>query len=118
MQSETEIKKKVMRRVYGIYTLRTLAKPEVRLLTLGVVTLVLTFSVSVKNVFSNALAAFSTPGGFLQYVLNALVSTEVSIKILAILFIVLIVFAVRDFCVLCITMGVATLGKQEQRQRG
>lgn len=112
MKSEEQIKNTIMRCVYGVYVLRLLQEPRTHFIGLGVALFVLGLSVSIKDIVFNMLAAARTPSGFLYYITDALVTTEFVVQVLAGLAAVLLVFAVRDICVFCVTNNVFSLDKQ------
>src|SRR6185295_825181 len=55
MQTELELRKKIMRRVYGVYVMRQVMKPSSRFAILTLTLLAIASSVSMPNVIANAL---------------------------------------------------------------
>lgn len=80
MHTEQELRKKIMRRVYGIYIVRQLTSPLMRFAVLATVFFAIASSVSLPHVFQNALTVSSIPG-FVTFWTVALVSTTVAVKV-------------------------------------
>ena len=91
MKTETELRSKIMRRVYGVYIMRQLSSPAIRIFALGVVALALKSLISLTSVFQN-MSHTSGVSGFLYYAYSAFIGTHlpVQLAVLAGIFIVLI----------------------------
>lgn len=70
-----------MRQVWGIYILRQLTSPALRLGALCVIAVALVSSVSIKNVLANAVAT-SGLSGLARFSLYAVLDTTVFVQIL------------------------------------
>ena len=66
-----------MRRVYGIYYMRQLLRPEVRLTAFLSILLVITSSVSMPNIIRNA----EHSSNFLRYLLSSLTTTTLYVQL-------------------------------------
>ena len=76
MKTEQQLRKAIMRRVYGIYLMRQAMRPEVRLTAFLSVLLVVASSVSMPNVIANALHT----SNFLGFAVAALTGTTVYVQ--------------------------------------
>lgn len=113
--TDTAFRKKLMRRIYGVYFARALMKPRSHFLGSAAVLVALAAFVSIKDIFQNALAAAATPGGFLHYALDAFMSTDAVVLILTIIAAAFVFFAARDACLYCLSAGSVLLKKQTHR---
>jgi len=95
MQTEHELKKRIMRRVYGVYVLRRVTNPVLRAGVLAVVLFALSRIISIQDVFANAL---STNGlnGFVNFVYSAVTTTETQVLLLASISIALALWFIAD----------------------
>jgi len=81
MKTEQELRKKIMRRVYGVYVLRQVTSPFLRAAVFGIALIALFQFVSVKNVLANALQT-SGFSGLTNFLYSAVISTEPSVLVL------------------------------------
>jgi hypothetical protein len=95
MKSEQELRRKIMRRVWGMYALRQLTSPRVRLALFGVALFVLLSSVSFTHVFQNILNTNSLPG-FVNFWLVAVAHTSAIVQIFGTLALMLMLWTLRD----------------------
>lgn len=112
METEKELTQKIMRRVHMVYVLRQALRPRTRYIGLGVIALIITASVSLKDIAANALSAASSYQGFLHYVADALITTEVFVQVAALCFLALTTLAIRDICLYCITTSLMLVRKR------
>ena len=79
MKTDAQIRKYVMRRVYFMYCTRAVCKPVPRTAIFAILFLALVGSVSIVNVFTNAL---STEGvsGFMNFLVTAFIDTNVVVQ--------------------------------------
>lgn len=113
--TDTAFRKKLMRRIYGVYFARAFMKPRTHFLGSAALLLVLAAFISVKDIAKNALAASATPDGFIQYTLDAFMSADTIVLILTVLAAAFVLFAVRDACLYCLSTGSVLLKKQTRR---
>lgn len=113
MEAGSTLRGKVMRRIYVLYVMRVLSRPKTRLFGVSLAALVLFATVSIKDVFTNALSASSSLDGFLYYMLDALISTEALVRIVALIFGTLFILALRDACFYC---AAASIGFVRRRR--
>ncbi len=95
MQTEQELRSKIMRRVYGVYVLRQLTSPMARFIALAVLFFAVASSVSLPHVFANALHVSSIPG-FVNFWAVALASTTLVVQLCSVLVVAVIVWTLRD----------------------
>ena len=94
MKTDLELRNSIMRRVWGIYLMRQLANPALRLVVLAASVVAVVSSVSVKNVFENALRT-SGVSGLANFSLTALLNTSLAVQVsLALMTLVVLWFAV------------------------
>lgn len=93
MKSDALIRGNIMRRVWGVYVLRTLTAPSGRLVVDAVAVFAVAFSVSLKNVAANALSSATSLASFSAFALDAFFSTELAVQGLAVV-IALITFSI------------------------
>lgn len=72
MKSESQLRKSIMRRVWGVYLMRRFAAPTTRVIVFLAICLAIASSVSMPNVIENTLHASNA----LVYVLSALAGTK------------------------------------------
>lgn len=77
MKSDVQLKKSIMRRVYGVYAVRKLTSPTARMAAFFIICLAVASSVSMPNVIANTIHA----SNMLAYVLSALAGTKVYIQL-------------------------------------
>lgn len=94
MVSEQELRKKIMRRVYGVYWLRQVTSVQARIGAFAVLLFALASSVSLPDVVANALHAQGL-SGIMHFVVVALTdtTTPVQLSVLGVSLIVLWSFA-------------------------
>ncbi len=76
-----------MRRVYGIYLMRTLGKPTVRLGAFAAILLAITSSVSMPNIIHNALHSSNIVGFTLAAVSNTTMYVQLGVLLVGLLLI-------------------------------
>lgn len=84
-----------MRRVWGVYLIRQVTSPALRLFAIAALSLGLVSSVSMKHVIENALSA-SGPVGFARFSLSAVVHTSVPVQLMLTLALILVVWYCID----------------------
>src|SRR3989344_4716283 len=82
MKSEQEMRSYVMRRVYGLYILRQVARPAVRLTILACAFFGIAVSVSLSSVFQNLVNTGDTLA-FLRLAIDAFVKTDFMVQLSA-----------------------------------
>lgn len=112
MEREQELTQKIMRRVHTLYVLRQALRPRTRYFGLGIIALLITASVSLKDIAANALSAASSYERFFYYVADALVTTEVFVQVAMLFFLVLVALSIRDICLYCVTAGFTLVRKR------
>ncbi len=80
MMSDQELRKKIMRRVWGIYVMRQLTSPAVRVGVVVGALLVFISSVSVGNVIANALHISSIPA-LVNFFVVAAANTTLAVQL-------------------------------------
>lgn len=98
MMSDQELKNTIMRRVWGMYLLRQLTSPAMRLGVFAVALFALVSSVSFTHVFKNVLNVSSFPG-FVNFWLVAVAHTTAIVQIFGTIALALMLWTVRDIFV-------------------
>jgi len=107
----TDLKKRIMRRVYAVWFLRSVAPllgAEIVLLV-GVAAGVLTH-ISVRHILLNALAASEGGRSFVQFFIDNFLVKSIQSRLLLALYLVLAAFFIRDLS--------SVLGRLRQAGRG
>ncbi|XKT74558.1 MAG: hypothetical protein ACJKTH_00480 [Patescibacteria group bacterium UBA2163] len=94
--SNNHIKRKVMMRVYGVYMLRQVTRLEVRVAALMVLIGAVLFSVSLSDIFANAISTMTSFDRFFSYAADALLSTEVAVQLAMLAVAVITLWLMRD----------------------
>lgn len=84
-----------MQRVWGVYILRQLTSPALRLGVMGMTAIALVSSVSIKSVVANALAT-SGLSGLARFSLYAVLDTSLFVQVMLALAFVLLVWFIVD----------------------
>lgn len=95
MKVEKQITEGIMRRVYGVYFMRQLSHPMVRITALFLLAFSLRELVWVSNVIEN----MSHKNGvieFIQYGVSAFVSTEFAVQLVMLLGAFIIAYSIKD----------------------
>jgi hypothetical protein len=77
MKTEQQMRKAIMRRVYGVYLMRQLGRPITRVTAFFAICLAITSSVSMPNVIANALHS----SDFASFVFTALANTKSAVQL-------------------------------------
>ncbi|TAK58408.1 hypothetical protein EPO14_03605 [Patescibacteria group bacterium] len=80
MDRDQELRKRIMRRVYGLYVVRQLTSPMVRFAALATVFFALASSVSLPHVVQNALNVEGI-SGLINFVVVAIVGTTLVVQL-------------------------------------
>lgn len=80
MVSEQELRKKIMRRVYGVYLFRQVTSVQARIAAFAVLLFALASSVSLPDVIANALHAEGLVG-IMRFVVVALTDTTTPVQL-------------------------------------
>lgn len=95
MKTELQLRDTIMRRVWGIYVLRQMTSPVLRLGVMGVVAFALVSSVSMKHIVANALAT-SGLSGLARFSLYAVLDTTLFVQVLLLLAFALLMWFIVD----------------------
>lgn len=99
----TKMKNRIMRRVHAVYAARLLMRPETHAVGMALVVFYVAAHVSLADIAVNTLSASTSVVGLFNYVLDALMTTEVPVQLGALLFGAFAILAVRDICLLCVS---------------
>jgi hypothetical protein len=92
MKTELQMRKSIMRRVYGVYLVRQFSRPVARIAAFFALCTVVTSSVSMPNVIANTLHSSNA----LAYAITALAGTKSFIQVGVLLAGILVVWTVAD----------------------
>lgn len=100
METDNKIRGRVMRRVWGVYMLRTCMRAEARVAAFTALVLGVASFVSVGDIVSNTVSASSSFNQFTAYAMSALTTTEIGVQLSLIFALFLCALFVRDAMVL------------------
>ena len=83
MATDAQIRRRVMRRVYTMYYMRLVSKPVPRAAIFAVLFFAMIGSISIVNVFANAINTSSLAGLF-NFVVSAFANTSATVQFLAV----------------------------------
>lgn len=92
MKTELQMRKAIMRRVYGVYFMRKLTAPGTRVVAFLAICLAVASSVSMPNVIANAFHS----SDILNFILTALVNTKSAVQLGVLLAGLLVVWTLVD----------------------
>ncbi len=92
---EDELRRRIMRRVWGIYVMRRLTGVQARVVILAVAAFAVLSSVSVSHVIKNALQVQGLPA-FLNFSISAVERTSLLVQLCLILGMLIVVWTARD----------------------
>lgn len=95
MNSDSILREKIMRRVWGVYIVRQFTSPALRLGVMGMTAIALVSSVSMKHIVENALAT-SGLSGLARFSLSAFTDTTVFVQVLLFLAVTLAIWFIVD----------------------
>lgn len=95
MKTEKQMTDAIMKRVYGVYFLRQLSQPAVRICALFVLALTLREMVWVSRIFEN-ISRKANAVEFFQYGLSAFAGTELSVQLVVIATVAIFAYSTKD----------------------
>lgn len=95
MKSDSQITQNIMRRVYGVYTLRQLSRPAVRIAALVFLALTLRELVWVSSVFEN-ISKKTDIIEFFSYGFSAFIGTEFIVQLVVLAGAFIFAYSVKD----------------------
>jgi hypothetical protein len=96
MRTNEEMKSRIMRRVWGVYVVRKLTQPAIRLGVFISACIILAGSVSVPDVFANAFHV-TTLEGLVSFTLAAFTSTSTLVQVAVIAGTIVALSSITDF---------------------
>lgn len=95
MKTDSQITKNIMRRVYGVYVLRQLSHPAVRIGALLALTLALRELIWVSSVVEN-ISKKSDIVEFLNYGFSAFIGTEFIVQLVVLAGVFIFAYSIKD----------------------